>query len=336
MEFAPIGDGANEFIPYFSLMTQSHKTKQYLFALAKVLVLLITFGYIFYRLRNLEINDFASFTNRVFEKGSIGVLFLVLCLFLVTLNWFFDIIKWKLLVSTIEKIDFKTALTQSLASLTVSLATPNRFGEYGAKALFFEKEKRKKILLLNFFSNSTQLSATVIFGIIGMFYFLRNYEATPSIAPLAALIIATISLGIILYFSRKKNLWVKGFSVVNIIRFFGKLPKPVKLKVFALSIFRYLTFSSMFYGLLIFFGAEIEIGNAFSLIFAMYFMASIVPSIFIMDVLIRGGVAVWLFSFAGISDLIVLSTVMIMWILNFVIPSIIGSYYVLAYQPAAQ
>jgi len=68
----------------------------------------------------------------------------------------------------------------------------------------------------------------------------------------------------------------------------------------------------------------------------MYFLVSTVPTIFIFDVVVRGGVAVWLFSFAGISDLMVLSTVLVMWILNFVLPSIIGSYFVIAYQPVTQ
>ena len=43
----------------------------------------------------------------------------------------------------ILEINFFEAYEQCLASLTVSIITPNRIGEYGAKALFFEKENRK-------------------------------------------------------------------------------------------------------------------------------------------------------------------------------------------------
>lgn len=92
----------------------------------------------------------------------------------------------------------------------------------------------------------------------------------------------------------------------------------------------------MFYGLLLFFGAEIAFSTALALIFAMYLLVSIAPTIFIFDVVVRGGVAVWLFSFAGISEFTVLSTVLVMWVFNFVIPSFIGSYFVLAYQPVTQ
>jgi hypothetical protein len=65
----------------------------------------------------------------------------------------------------------------------------------------------------------------------------------------------------------------------------------------------------------------------------MYLLVSIIPSFFIMDVVIRGGVAVWLFSFLGVSEIVVLSTVFFMWMLNTVSPALIGSYFVLTFKP---
>jgi hypothetical protein len=65
----------------------------------------------------------------------------------------------------------------------------------------------------------------------------------------------------------------------------------------------------------------------------MYLLVSIVPTIFIFDVVVRGGAAVWLFSFVGISETPVLCTVLSMWILNFVIPSIVGGIFMFTYRP---
>ena len=317
-------------------MAAPHKTNQYLLALGKVLVLVITFGYIFYRLWNNSELDISAFATNLGSKGLTTGYFLILFMFLATINWFFEILKWKNLVSTLNPIDFKTALKQSLASLTVSLATPNRIGDYGAKALFFERGKRKRILLLNFYSNAIQLLTTLIFGVVGMFYFLFKFDVVYSTKAIIALGIGIILLVILGYFIKEKELLLKGFSISKTIRFYQNFSSVLKLKILLLSISRYLIFSGMFYGLLFFFGAEIELSTAISLIFAMYLLVSIMPSIFIFDVVIRGGVAVWLFSFAGVSDLTVLSTVLVMWILNFVLPSIIGSYFVLAYQPVTQ
>lgn len=317
-------------------MAANHKTKQYLLVLAKVSVVFITFGYIFYRLRNHAEIDVSVFVSDLISKGFTAGYFLLLFLILASLNWIFEIMKWKSLASTIQKMDFKTALKQSLAALTVSLATPNRIGDYGAKALFFEKAKRKRVLLLNLYSNAIQLLTTIVFGTIGLLYVLRKYEILYSTHAAIALVAGIVVLVGIGYFLKEKELLLKGFSIGNIFRFFRGFSNLLKIKIIVFSMFRYLVFSGIFYGLLLFFGAEIPFFTAWAMIFSMYLLVSIVPTIFIFDVVVRGGVAVWLFSFAGVSELAVLSTVLIMWIFNFVVPSIVGSYFVITYQPVAQ
>lgn len=317
-------------------MLALHKSKQYLLALGKVLVLSITFGYIFYRLQNNAEVDFPYFLQSISARGKTAGYFLTVALILTALNWYFEILKWQNLVSVVKNISFKTALKQCLVSLTISLATPNRIGEYGAKALFFKRKARKKILLLNLLANLSQLSATIFFGMIGLYYFIQKFEVTYSFVP-----ILVVALGIVLfigvgYFFRKRELFLKGFSLIKIFQFHKTLPRLLILKVFLLSIVRYLVFSIMFYGLLIFFGAKTSVFTGMALIFAMYLLVSIIPTIFIFDVVVRGGVAVWLFSYAGIAELTILSTVLAMWILNFVLPAILGSFMVISYQPSTQ
>lgn len=310
-----------------------HKAKQYLLAAAKVLAIAITFGYIFFKLESNTTLSFKEFTATIFSKGNIAIYSLLFFGFLATANWFFEILKWQTLVSTFEKINFKTALKQSLASLTISLATPNRIGEYGAKALFFESKNRKKTLLLNFFSSAAQMLVTSFFGLFGLLYLLRNFNIDFSVSTLCYFGIGVILLFAIAYYFKEKELLLKGFSIAKMIQFFKKIPFQLKFKTVLFSVFRYIIFSSMFYGLLLFFSANIAFSEAIPLIFAMYFLVSILPTLFIFDVVIRGGVAVWVFSFAGVPELVVLSTVLAMWLFNFVLPSLLGSFFVLTYQP---
>lgn len=266
------------------------------------------------------------------SKGIVSLYLLILFILFAAGNWFFEILKWKTLVSTIEEIDFKIAMKQSLASLTVSLATPNRIAEYGAKAIFFEPKNRKKILLLNFYSGATQMLVTCIFGIIGLLYFFQNFNLNLSYKSILILSLTGLTLFVIGYSLKEKNILFKGFSIANTIRFLKNISPSVKVRIFVFSLIRYSLFSSLFYGLLLFFGANIPLFQAYLLIFSMYILVSILPTLFIFDVVIRGGVAVWLFSFAGVPELVVLSTVLSMWLLNFVLPSILGSFYVVTYQ----
>lgn len=314
----------------------SHKAKQYLLVTVKVLIIGLTFGYVFYKISNNQSLNFSEFRETIAAQASISGYLLLLFLFLAGANWYFEILKWQTLVSVIQKINFSTALKQSLASLTVSLATPNRIGEYGAKALFFSTSKRKKILLLNFFSSGTQMFVTTLFGIMGLLYFLRNFNVEYSVKTLCYLGIGVILLFAIGYYFKEKELLMKGFSFSKIIEFLKKIPFQIKLNVLLFSVIRYIIFSGMFYGLLLFFGAEIAFLDAILLIFTMYFLVSIIPTFFIFDVIIRGGVAVWLFSFLGVSEFAVLATVLSIWIFNFVLPALFGSFFVLTYQPTTR
>ncbi|MDC8001726.1 lysylphosphatidylglycerol synthase domain-containing protein [Aequorivita todarodis] len=314
----------------------SHKTKQYLLVTAKVLIIGLTFGYIFYKISYTKSLGFSEFKATIAAQASVSGYLLLLFLVLAAANWYFEILKWQSLVSVIQKMNFQTAMKQSLASLTVSLATPNRIGEYGAKALFFENSKRKKVLLLNFFSSGSQMLVTTLFGILGLLYFLRNFNVAYSVKTLCYFGIGVILLFAIGYYFKEKELLMKGFSFSKVFQFFKQIPFRIKRNVLLFSMFRYIIFSGMFYGLLQFFGAEIAFFDAMLLIFTMYFLVSIVPTFFIFDVVIRGGVAVWLFSFVNVSEFAVLATVLTIWIFNFVLPALLGSFYVLTYQPTTR
>jgi hypothetical protein len=65
----------------------------------------------------------------------------------------------------------------------------------------------------------------------------------------------------------------------------------------------------------------------------MYLLASIVPSIHLMDVAIKGSVAVYLFSLLGIESWKIIAITSLMWLYNLVLPVLVGSYFVLRFKP---
>ena len=313
-------------------MVPRHKTKQYLLAFAKVLALLITFGIVWHRLFLEPAVDFSQFYAAIVHKGMAASLFLLLFSALATANWYLEILKWKRLASTLGEIDLFTAAKQSLASHSLSLATPNRIGDYGAKALFYKRKDRKRILLLNLCSNTGQLLATLAFGLVGLGFFTVFYPQNLFIFNPFYLIVVVGILLIIAYFFRKR---IHGFgrnALKKYHRFLKILSRVDFGEIVFLSVLRYGLFSSMFLISLYFFNAEIALISALILIATMYLLVSVVPTIFIFDFVVRGGVAVWLFSFEGVPALAVISTVLLMWIFNFVLPAIVGSYFVLSYQ----
>lgn len=310
-----------------------NKNKKFYFVLIKLGIVAGAFYFIYYKLTTntqLNLNDFVDFSakNSIFSIKNI-----IFLLFLSVFNWFFEIVKWKKLVGFVESIPFKNAIEQSLGSLTASLFTPNRIGEYGVKAMYFKTDLRKRIVLINLLSNVLQMSVTVILGVVGVYFFLNAYELSINLDKGMFLILfVVIGMFLIIYLISKSRISIKGFSVEKIKRFLLNYPKQHLIQAFIFSLLRYFVFSFQFYYLLILFQIDLDYFNAMVLITSMYLIASILPSIFIFDVVIKGSVAVYLFSFAGINELTILSIVTLMWLFNFVLPSIIGSYYVLNYD----
>lgn len=317
----------------FMNSTLPYKTKQFFFILIKLSIVVGAFYFIYNKLVNNGALDFPEFVTILSKNNVFSAKNVFLLLLLSSLNWFFEIIKWKILVSSIKKISFKNALEQSLGSLTASLFTPNRIGEYGAKAIYFSSNHRKRILLLNLISNLMQMSITIIFGCIGVWVFSTNYSIAIDYFKISrGLIIIVVVFGFAIIGIKQSKYTIKGFSLEKIKQFIFKLSIKIKGMASVLSLIRYLVFSFQFYFLLQLFGVQLSYFEAMTIITSMYLLASIIPSLFIFDIIIKGSVAVYLFSMAGVNELTILCIVTLMWLLNFVIPSIFGSYYVLNFN----
>ncbi len=310
-----------------------YKTKQFFFVLIKLSIVVGACYFIYQKLANNNALSFFDFTqvlvkNNVFLSKTIIFLF-VLSFF----NWFLEILKWKTLVHPVKKITFKNALEQSLGALTASLFTPNRIGEYGAKAIYYATNLRKRIMLINLMSNILQMSITTILGIIGFSIYITKYNPEINHFKIARFFVFVVVAIVLLGFGISKSKFtIKGFSINKIKDFITKYPKNKLVLGFIFSLVRYAIFSFQFYVLLYIFKINLSYLDAMVIIISMYLLASIVPSIFIFDVVIKGSIAVYLFSLAGVNEVIILSIITVMWLLNFVIPSVFGSYYVLNFN----
>ena len=258
--------------------------------------------------------------------------FIVLLLLFSLINWALEIQKWKTLATFVAPVSFVSAAKQSLASLTASLITPNRIGEYGAKVIYFPKKERSRILLLNFLGNMNQMGITLAFGLAGIAFLWKDLPVTSietySFAGIAASLLLT---GLLAYIF--KNKWVPVFRKIK--NQYLKIPALVHQKSLFYSFLRYLVFSHQFYLFLIFFGVDIAYGMAMPLIFSMYLISSVIPGFVAFDWIVKGSVAVSLFGFFGMNDVIVAAVTSLMWILNFALPSMIGTVFVLQFKGTA-
>jgi hypothetical protein len=301
--------------------------------LLKLAIVLGAFYFIFQQLTNNELLSFTQLKQQFFVLFSKNSWLLLLLLLFTDANWLLEIFKWKTLISNEKEITFYEAYEQCFASLTASLITPNRIGEYGAKAIYFEKKLRKKIMVLNLIGNLSQLAITVFFGIFGMFFlsFYFEVEIFSFNLPRFFLILSVLLL---LYLIGKNFGITKKLTALirKILNYSKKLPMKIQAKTLAYSLFRYLVFSNQFYFFLQIFHIEAAYFTLMSLIFSTYFIASVIPGLAIFDWVIKGSVAVFIFGLIDANPLTIVTITTFMWLLNFAIPALLGSIFVLNFK----
>lgn len=307
-------------------MLSTPHTRQILTSAIKILIVGLACYFIYDRLSSTGTEAYSP-ADAIGHFSAFDILLMLLLSFG---NRFTEILKWKNLVSSFRKISVGQSAKQVLSAMTVSSITPGGVGEYGAKALYYEKEKAKDIVLLNVVCNGAQLLMTVFFGIFGLLYFnaaIGVMKPETVLWTFGGFAILSISLFFMKRFS------VKGYSIQKFVKKISAIPGQIHRKNLLLALVRYCFFSVQYFLLFRIFGVDIDSLLLISVIVSIYFLASAVPTFQFFDFAIKGGVAVYFFGILGISQWIPFWVTTIMWLLNVVIPVVIGSYFVLRFKP---
>ncbi|AND64281.1 hypothetical protein AX766_07585 [Flavobacterium covae] len=305
----------------------SNKSKQFFTLLLKLIIVVGAFYFIYERLSNQSNMDFDRFKNQILFKQTWYTI--VFILFLSVLNRFIEILKWQNLIQEIKTISLVESTKQVLGALTLALFTPNGIGEYAGKALFFEKNQTSKVIFLNLICNGVQLVLTVFFGILGLMYFNTYFSVVRSKVVFIVLGITVFLILIIIFFRKAK---IGKYSIEKIIHKINAIPKKIHRKNLFLGVLRYLTFSHQYYFLFLMFGVDLPYLLLMSVITSVYFLASSLPSFQFLDFAVKGSVAVFFFGLLKVNEWVVLFISTLMWILNTVLPVVIGSYFVLNFK----
>ena len=303
------------------MISISHKAKQLLVLLIKLLIVGGAFYFIYNQLAHNDQLNWVLFVEKFNKNQSVlGIAFLLL---LSILNRFFEILKWQNLVSYIHKITLFDATKQILGALTAGLFTPNGIGEYAGKALFFDKSQAKNIVFLNLICNGIQVIISILFGLLGLWYLGFGKWV---------FLLLTIVLGFgILGFGLKK-VRIKGYSIEKILSKINEIPKKIHRKNSYLAVCRYLIFSHQYYLLFLAFDVQLPYFTLMATIATVYFLASSLPTFQFLDFAVKGSVAVYFFGLLNVNEWIVVFISTLMWFLNVVLPVLIGSYFVLNFK----
>lgn len=307
--------------------------KKYLWALAKVIILLITYGYIAYELSvRQNMNDLIGSLKEDFIPANL--IYILPVFLLLPLNLSVEAIKWRLLIKKLENISFKTSLKAVISGITLSIFTPNRIGEIASRVFVLERANRTKGIFSSAAGNMATLVITVIIGLFSCFAFLiffspeqfldnnRIYYGIPVITGCIILILIFFNLSKVIKFLSGIRFLRKFRDSFSILSSYNK---SEIFNVLFISLLRYCIYTSQFLLLLKFFNVNIPVPTAYIGITISYFFISFIPSFTLAEIGIRGSVSIFFIGYFSENTIGILSASTLIWIINLVIPAIIGS-----------
>ena len=106
-----------------------------------------------------------------------------------------------------------------------------------------------------------------------------------------------------------------------------KKPELIKIMIFCLA--RYSVFSFQYYLVIHLLIPDISAIPMMLMVFILFFVQSALPSLDLLDIGVRNGTAAYLFGFITGQQLAVMAAVTSIWLINLIIPAILGSVFVL-------
>ncbi len=319
----------------FEKMKINFLNKKVIKIIISIILIAISYGFIIYKL--IKFDEFKELSLKDFYQLGRSYIYLIIAILLMPINWSIETIKWQSLIKNIQIISFSRALKAVFSGISLGIFTPNRIGEIGGRIFYLNKGKRTFGLLATSLGSFSQLLTTIIAGLVGFAMLLIFFPDKTNINPIfdgLFLIVILIFLLILiyLYFNAKllNPIFLK-FSFFkkrqDQLKYFSNTKNSLLLKILFISMVRYLIFITQFYLLLAFLNIQISFLQAFISISLLYLFSTIIPTTTLLELGIKGSLAIFFIGLFSNDLLHIVLTTMTLWLINLVIPSIIGSIF---------
>ncbi|MDP3469527.1 MAG: hypothetical protein Q8S11_14395 [Daejeonella sp.] len=311
------------------------RTKKIISICIKVAILGLASWYIYNRLSNNSgLSDFRMLLKKL-DPESVWIVMSSIFL-LMLLNWFLEALKWKFLVQKIELISTWKAVESVFCGLTWAVFTPNRIGEYGGRVFFLSPNKRIKGAVAMTVGAFGQLVLFNVLGALALRWFVFRFMDLNPLMNLSISILAIVFSGFFLLFYFNIH-WINGLlSKIKFMKpykrffiIFSKFKVSELLQILMYNLSRTLVFSTQYFLIIHLLIPEIDPFDMLLILFIFYFIQSSMPSLDLLDIGLRATTAAYFFSFVTDQEIAVMAAVASIWLINLIIPAILGSVFVL-------
>lgn len=268
----------------------------------------------------------------------------VLVLLLMLINWGLEARKWQLVIMKLQRISLIQCFKAIFTGTTMAFFTPNRIGEYLGRILYIEEGKRIQAISLTIVCSMAQLLVTLIAGIAGMLYLrgiishshpvnesLLFWTNTVLWITILGCLVLTLLFFRLAWLVKAIEMIPKMGKLVSWIRVLDSFNATILWRILSLSIVRYLVFIAQYYLLFDVFNVNLTFAETFASMSVVFLVLAIVPSIAMVTELgVRWKASIELVQFFSTNMIGVLATSLSIWVINLVIPALVGSLLILS------
>lgn len=273
------------------------------------------------------------------QMGHAQAEFLLLPFLLLPVNWLSEAVKWRYCTRTYQPISLGTAVETVLSGVTFSLFTPQRLGDFGARLLFSAPAHRWHTLFASLVSSAAQILVIAIGGLAGLSVIgMRLFDLTQRQYDIANLMLLPLAgLGVYLYFHyrlilpllRRVLSWRFFNGYAPQLTFLENLERKDMRNILLLCLVRYSVYTLQYFSLVLFFGITEDYGSALAGVAVIFLFQTALPLPALSGLLVRGNLAVFVWSSLGANAISALASSLLLWIINLIVPALLGVLFLL-------
>lgn len=281
-------------------------------------------------------DDLKGFAQLIKRTPKLEIYLILGVLFgLMLINWLVEAVKWRYLISKVEQLTLWKAIESVFCGLSLAIFTPNRIGEYGGRVFFLSPKRRIIGIFSMAVGNIAQLVIKNVLGATSICVFVYRFAEIDDVLFLSMCFVAAIfaSFFIVLYFNIR---WISVLLLSN--KFTRKFKKFYQilaryswaelLKIMAWSLCRYVIFSSQYFIVFLWLIPELKLLDVMMLVNILFFVQSFLPSLDLLDIGPKTVTAVYFFGYITDQTAAVVACIASIWLINIIIPAVLGSYFV--------
>lgn len=265
--------------------------------------------------------------------------YLLLTLLLMPLNWLLETAKWRQLLLTDWRPDWKASIKAVLAGISVSIATPNRIGEYGGRALLAPASQTANVVFSSLLGSLCQWVVFLGCGWPALWLILGTYYIWPT--SLLWLVSWSVPSLLLLLLGIANQPWFIGWwkPLQEKNKWWRWLKRKIKaheplsyrrlIQALLLALLRFWIYSFQYLLLLWFFDLPLGFGQGMQGIFSIYLIQAGIPLPPGFSVITRSELALMVWGSVNLAPLSIVSATFSLYIINLVIPALIGALLIM-------